>query len=324
MSSNRPNGRPTSGSGVPPTSRRSARQQRIANREANKAVARASTRGGGGGINSLLIYSAAAVVIAVVVIGAALLLTGGGSKNAGSPDFTPNPPVGSGVTPSGIPENGRTLGDANAPHTIDLWEDFQCPNCRDFTVDIEPQLVANYVATGKAKMVFHDFIVIDGNVGGTESLDAANAARCAEDQGEFWPYHDWLYTNQYSEGSGAFSKDRLKLIGQLMGIPDLNKFDSCVDNGTHNSEVKSESASHPSAATGTPTILVDGQLQTTYDYATVSAALDTALGVTPSPSTSASATASASAAPTESESPTESAPAESASPTPSPSPSASS
>ena len=34
----------------------------------------------------------------------------------------------------------------------------------------------------------------------------------------FWPYHDWLYTNQYSEGSGAFTKDRLKIIGQLAGI----------------------------------------------------------------------------------------------------------
>jgi protein-disulfide isomerase len=301
MSSSRPSGRPSSDGGVPPTSRRSARQQRIASREANRALTRASTRGGGGGgMQSLLIYSVAAVVIAAVVIGAALLLTGGKSTNAGSPDFTPNPPVGSAVTPKNVPMNGRTIGDPNAPHTIDVWEDFQCPNCRNFSLEIEPQLINNYVINGEVKLTYHDFIVIDSNTGGHESLDAANAARCAQDQGMFWEYHDWLFTNQYAEGSGAFSKDRLKLMGQLMGIPDLNAFDSCVDNGTHDSDVKAESASHPSDATGTPSIVVDGQLQLSYDYATVSATLNQILGVTPSPSVSASASASASAVSSES------------------------
>ena len=47
-------------------------------------------------------------------------------------------------------------------------------------------------------------------------------------------------------------KDRLKTIGQMMGGLDLNKFDSCVDSGTHNADVKNESASQPASATGTP------------------------------------------------------------------------
>ena len=300
MTSNRPSGRPSNAGGVPPTSRRSARQQRLASREANRALARAGTHGSSGSSGPLLMYTVIAVAIAAIVIGGALILTNQ-SKPATQSLTAPNPPVGSANTPKSIPASGLTLGNADAKHTIDVYEDFQCPYCRDFTVDSEPQIVANYVATGKAKLVWHDKVIIDSGVGGTESLDAANAARCAEDQGMFWPYHDWLYANQYTEGSGAFTKDRLKTIGQLAGVPDLTKFNSCVDSGTHNDEVKSASAA--STYTSTPTIVVDGTPTSGFDYATVAAALDKALGVTPSPSAGSSASASAGATASPSASP---------------------
>jgi protein-disulfide isomerase len=296
MTSNRPNGRSTSSGSVPPTSRRSARQQRLANREANRALARAGTRGGSGGPGGgLILYTVIAVVIAAVVIGGAIYLTNNNnSKAPGQPLGTPVAPAPSVMTPASIPSNGQTLGNANAPHTIDLYEDFQCPICRDYTHDVEPQVVANYVATGKAKMVWHDLLVIDSNTGGHESLDAANAARCAADQGQFWLYHDWLYANQYSEGSGAFTLDRLKMIGQAAGIKDLATFDTCVDNGTHDADIRAETA--PSGVTATPTMIIDGGTPfTPSDYATVSAALDKALGISPSPSAGASASPAASA-----------------------------
>lgn len=292
MTSNRPSGRPNSGGGVPPTSRRSARQQRLANREANRALSRSGTYGSSGGSRQpLLLYSVIAVVVAAIVIGGAVILTNqGGSKAANQPLGSPNPPLGSAITPNSIPTNGLTLGNPDAKHTIDLYEDFQCTNCWVFTHDIEPEVFSNYVATGKAKVVFHDFLVIDANVGGTESLDAANAARCANDQGMFWPYHDWLFANQYTEGSGAFTKDRLKAIGQAAGIKDLTKFDTCVDNGTHNAEVKAEQSNIPSGVRGTPAIIIDGGTPlASYDYGTISSALDTALGITPSPSAATSA-----------------------------------
>jgi protein-disulfide isomerase len=256
-------------------------------------------------------------VIAAIVIGGAVLLTNKGNGPTGADLPSPNAPLPSAVTPSGLPENGLTLGNANAAHTIDIWEDFQCPNCRDFTFGIEPQLITNYVANGKAKLVWHDELVIDSMTGGTESLDAANAARCANDQGKFWDYHDWLYTNQYSEGSGAFTKARLKNIAAMMGGLDTGKFDSCVDNGTHNTEIKTEQQHLPSGTPTTPSVQVDGKLMASYDYGTISAALDAALGITPSPSISvapsASGSAPASAAPSASTAP-------SATPTPSASP----
>jgi protein-disulfide isomerase len=295
MTSNRPSGRSSSGSGTPPTTRRSARQQRLANRQANRALARAGTRGGNDSGGSLMLYTVVALVIAAAVIGGALYLSG--QSKAKQPLGSPYAPVGSALTPASIPTNGKTLGNADAKHTIDLYEDFQCPVCRDFTADTEPQIVATYVQTGLAKLVFHDYLVIDNNTGGTESLDAANAATCAADQGKFWVMHDWLYANQYGEGSGAFTKDRLKAIGKQVGLPDLARFNTCVDSDTHDADVQAEKA--PAGVTATPTMIIDGGSPfAPGDFTSASTALNKAFGISPSPSVSASPSSSPTPTPT--------------------------
>ena len=58
--------------------------------------------------------------------------------------------------------NGLTLGDPNAKVTIDVFEDFQCPACQQFSDQIEPLIVQNLVATGKAKYIFRHYPFIDG------------------------------------------------------------------------------------------------------------------------------------------------------------------
>jgi protein-disulfide isomerase len=265
------------------TPRRSARQQRRAAREANRSLTRAGTRGSGGRPGGIVLYSIVALVVAVALIGAAYLLNQ--PRGAASGLASPIPPQASQITPTSLPMNGRTVGDLNAKVTIDLWEDFQCTYCYVFTRSTEPQIVSNFVATGKAKMTFHDEITID-LPGQTESLDAANAALCANDQGKFWPYHDWLYANQYQERSGAFSKKRLKSIASAMGGLDLSEFDSCVDGGTHNGEVQTEQKNLPTSSPATPTIVVNGTVLSGYDYSTVAGAVSAVLGESPGPSVS--------------------------------------
>ncbi len=304
MTQSRPGGRPgPTGKSTPPTSRRSARQQRLAQREANRALARASTSGTSGtGFGTLMVWTAIAVVIGVVVIGGAFLLT----KQSGtvSPSSSPITPFV--VTPSGLPSDGRTLGSADAPITIDAWEDFRCTACFDFTTTVEPELVTNYIKTGKAKFVFHDLLTIDSHSTppSTESRDAANAALCANDQGQFWPYHDWLFTNQSPrEAAGAFTLDRLIALGQAAGL-NMATFEPCVKNGTHLAEVAAEQTAAPADATSTPSIYVNGKLVVaaaganavpTYDdvVAAINAALNPA---SPSPSASAAPSTSAAAA----------------------------
>src|SRR5450759_5646230 len=176
MTTNRPAGRPAIGNSAPPTSRRSARQQRLANREASRAITRASTSGsGGGGMSSLILWSVVGVVVAVVVV-VGLVLTSQSKTNTSG---TPNTPGVLVLTPTTITWNGQTLGNANAPVTIDLYGDFRCSSCLVFTLEgTEKKVVDNYVATGKAKLVWHDYTIIDLKDGTTASRDAANAGWC--------------------------------------------------------------------------------------------------------------------------------------------------
>lgn len=299
MTSNRPSGRPPSGGGVPPTSRRSARQQRLANREANRALTRAGTRGSGGnGSSPLVMWSIVFVVVAAVIVGAALFLT---QSSGGTSTGTPIAP--GVVTPANIPQSDRTLGNTNAPVTVDLYGDFRCTACFDFTTGgTEQSLITNYIATGKADLVWHDFLTIDANDGSTASRDAANAAWCAADQGKFWTMHDWLYANQSpTEAASAFTLARLSEIGKAAGL-DMTKFQPCLDQGTHDSAIAAEQSSLPSDAGGTPAIYVNkklvgvsGQVAT---YAEIQVAIDGALGLaSPSAGASGSAAASASLSP---------------------------
>jgi protein-disulfide isomerase len=259
-------------------------------REPDRALARAGTRGALSGASALLIWSALFLVVGVVVIGLAYLATrpGGGSADVHAPAV---------LTATDIPHNGPTLGNANAPVTIDLYGDFRCSACFWFTVtgDVEGQVVDKYVRTGQAKLVWHDYLVIDHGDGATASRDAANAALCANDQGKFWLMHDWLYANQAKDESpGAFAKDRLLAIGQAAGL-DMATFRPCVEQGTHDAEIEAEQTNVPAGIAGTPSVFINGKaISTGYvpTFEQISAAVEEALtggaGATPASSQSGS------------------------------------
>jgi len=174
---------------------------------------------------------------------------------------------------SGGTETRPVLGQAAAPVVIREYGDFQCPSCGAFARSIEPQIRAAYIDTGKARLEWHDFAWIGG-----ESRDAANAARCAGDQGRFWEYHDLLYQNQAGENQGAFSKDRLKSFGGSLGL-DAATFDSCVDRGAHAGAVQADvSDVRAKGFNGTPTFLIgDQRIVGAQPFAVFAAAIDAAL-----------------------------------------------
>ena len=64
------------------------------------------------------------------------------------------------------------IGQANAPVTIALWGDYQCPFCKRFEVETLPQIIKNYVDAGKVKVVFMDFTFL-----GNDSITAALYSR---------------------------------------------------------------------------------------------------------------------------------------------------
>jgi protein-disulfide isomerase len=174
--------------------------------------------------------------------------------------------------------NGKSLGSPDAKVVIQEFSDFQCPVCERFHQTVLPSLITDYITTGKVRLEFHHFLVIDSNTGGNESHRAAEASECANEQGRFWDYYDILYANQAGEGSGAFADANLKAMAKAVGL-DTNKFNSCFDSGKYSKVVSDDEAlARQDKLTGTPSLLVNGVLvPNALDYAILRGAIDTEL-----------------------------------------------
>jgi protein-disulfide isomerase len=166
------------------------------------------------------------------------------------------------ITPAALPNaDCLSLGDPNAPATIDIFEDFQCPACRNFTENTEPLVIQNLVATGKARYVFHNYPFIDGNgVGGTgESDQAANASMCANEQDKFWEMHSVLFANWNGENQGAFANRRLQAMAESLGL-DMDAFNSCFNANKYEAEIQTDyDLGGQMGVSGTPSVFVNGQ-----------------------------------------------------------------
>ena len=166
------------------------------------------------------------------------------------------------VTPAALPEaDGLSLGNPNAPVTIDVFEDFQCPACKRFTENTELLVIENLVANGPARYVFHNYPFLDGNGAGSngESDQAANAAMCANEQDKFWEMHSILYANWNGENQGAFSTRRLQAMAESIGL-DMEAFNSCFSAKKYEAEIQADfELGRQMGVSGTPTVFVNGQ-----------------------------------------------------------------
>lgn len=179
------------------------------------------------------------------------------------------------VTPVDLAD-GRALGKKTAPVTVELWEDFQCPFCQRFTEQVEPQLVSTYIATGKVRLVYRDYAFL-----GQESFWAEIAARLADQQGRFWPYHDYLFANQVGENVGGFAVERLRTMAKAVGL-DMAKFDSGLEVTAAQTLFDKVDPTEKADAkklgiTGTPTLVVAGTVLKANDWGSLKTALDAAL-----------------------------------------------
>lgn len=122
---------------------------------------------------------------------------------------------------------GIPYGKASAPVTLDLYEDFQCPNCRDFEQTVGPT-ITKLVDAGKAKVVFHPIAILDRSSSGTKySTRSSAASGCASDAGVFQKYVDILFANQPAEGSSGLTNTKLVDLGKQVGATSAS-FAGCV------------------------------------------------------------------------------------------------
>lgn len=165
--------------------------------------------------------------------------------------------------------NGNSYGDPNAPVKVEEFADFQCPYCRQFAETQESALIKKYVDTGKVHFTYNSFIVI-----GQESIRAAEAAYCAQDQGKFWDFHDILFGNQGTENSGAMSDDKLRQFAQDVKL-NMTQFNDCFNNNKYQQRVTDESnLGKTKGVNATPYFLVNDKL---VDMTQLDASIDAAL-----------------------------------------------
>src|SRR5665213_2353557 len=87
-------------------------------------------------------------------------------------------------------EGGFSLGSNDAPVTIVEFTDYQCPFCRGFESTTFSEIRKKYIDTGKVRFVVRDLPLAEMH---PDAMQAAEAAHCAGDQGQFWRMHDVLF-----------------------------------------------------------------------------------------------------------------------------------
>ena len=139
-------------------------------------------------------------------------------------------------------------GPEKAPVTIVKFEDFQCPYCKQ----VQPtfvDLLKRY--DGKLRLVHKDLPLEAIH---PQARQAAEAARCADEQGKFWSYHDKLYA-----GSPKLSPEELKSYAKEVGL-NVDSFEHCLTTRKYQAIVQKDlSEGTQLGLTGTPTFFINGR-----------------------------------------------------------------
>jgi protein-disulfide isomerase len=204
----------------------------------------------------MALFTIAALLVGAGVVGFSML------NQAPAPDAHADHLVNpEGAIPAAMVD-GRAMGSADAPVTVEVWSDFQCPACRSFVAETEQSVIDDFVVPGTARLVYRD-AAFQGARGSNpsydESVEAAAAARCAADQGLFWQMHNWIFANWNGENKGAYNAARLRSMAGFAGL-ELDQYDSCLATGTHQAAVRAETGQAVAAGvTSTPTVVINGQ-----------------------------------------------------------------
>jgi protein-disulfide isomerase len=144
--------------------------------------------------------------------------------------------------------NSPTKGDNNAPVTMTVFSDFQCPYCSRLVAFVDDVLAKN---PGKVRVVFKQFPLRMHNF----ALPAALASLAAREQGKFWPMHDKLFAN-----FNQLSDEKIRALAQEVGL-DMARFDRDRNGQQLRDEVvRDQGLGQQAGVQGTPTVFINGKL----------------------------------------------------------------
>jgi protein-disulfide isomerase len=232
---------------VPAEAPRRTNRERLAARRAAEAAARARAerrrRAVLGGV-----VAALAVVVALVVV--VLVQT-----------QRTIPSAGAAVPANTVDGTAVAVGSADAPVTVDLYEDFQCPNCKAFE-DATGSTLAGLVADGTVQVRYHGMAFLDTGANdkySTRALNAAAVVLSTAGPGAFQTFHDLLYAHQPSEGGSGLSDDQLVQYAAQAGASGTAVEKDIRDLTYGDWVTTATDKASKDGVTSTPTVLVDGK-----------------------------------------------------------------
>ncbi len=162
----------------------------------------------------------------------------------------------------------KPQGDKNAKVKIVVFSDFECPYCGALQGDNKPvmdslktnipgwepampNIVRDYVDTGKAVIYFRDFTAHQN------SVTMHNAARCADEQRKFWEFHDQLFALQDEGGVGTDATAKMNELAANLGL-DAQKFATCLKDKKYQKEIDTDmTAAQEFGVAGTPQTFIN-------------------------------------------------------------------
>ena len=152
-------------------------------------------------------------------------------------------------------DDDPVLGDKDAPVTIVEFSDYECPFCKRHFDQTLPQIIKDYIDTGKVKLVYRDFPLSFHDPMATKEAVAANCAREQGGDEKYFEFHDEMFTRTTSNGNGL-SDDKIQTIASDLGL-NISSFSSCLEDSSQTDEVKKDIADGTAAgASGTPTFII--------------------------------------------------------------------
>jgi protein-disulfide isomerase len=247
-----PADRTRTGRGNPPGSKREAARQRIADKRAAEAAARARD---GRRRRTLIGGISAAVVLVVALVVVFVVQSNRTSTSAGAP--APAHTIDNGlVIPVGATPNG-----GSSPVVVNLYEDLQCPNCKAFEAQSAGTL-AQLVAQGKVVLHYHEMSFLDSSANQNFSSRALNAAAVVTDvagDAAFQKFHDLVYAHQTPETGPGMTDQQLISYAQQAGATG-SEVSAAITGGKYADWVtKVTDQASKDGVSGTPTVIIGGK-----------------------------------------------------------------
>ncbi len=190
------------------------------------------------------------------VAGSAAVAAGLAGCSSGGSDPSAQPELGD-IASTATPNTDGTLptpvaGGPDADVTVAVYEDYACPHCGTYSLDVFPQLASEYLQPGTIRYEFHDFpIPVDETVS-WEAANAARAVQAAAGAQAYFEYSEVLFANQSN-----LSPETYVSLADDIGVDGTTVRQAATDRTYDDAILAARQHGQDRGVSGTPTVFVD-------------------------------------------------------------------